>query len=114
LRGTQIALQESESRSEELLEEIRQRSTSSILVDSQICPLVTWLEDVGGLAKEHQLMEDPSICVPRVVDLQAEVDPVVRPGSMMQQAYTGDDTSMQGHTVMSDSSQRHTEICSQI
>jgi hypothetical protein len=36
LRGTQIALQESESRSEELLEEIRQRSTTSILVESQI------------------------------------------------------------------------------
>jgi hypothetical protein len=70
LRGTQTTLQESESRSEELLEEIRQRSTSSILVDTQICPSVTWLEDVGGLAEEHQLMEDTSICVPRVVDLQ--------------------------------------------
>jgi hypothetical protein len=114
LRGTQTTLQESESRSEELLEEIRQRSTSSILVDSQICPSVTWLEDVGGLAEEHQLMEDTSICVPRVVDLQVEVDPVVRPGSMMQQQYTGDDMSMQGHTVMSDSSQRHAETCSQI
>jgi hypothetical protein len=96
LRGTQTTLQESESRSEELLEEIRQRSTSSILVDSQICPSVTWLEDVGGLAEEHQLMEDTSICVPRVVDLQVEVDPVVHPGSMMQQEYTGDDMSMQG------------------
>jgi hypothetical protein len=32
LKGTQVALQESESRSEELLEEIRQRSTTSILV----------------------------------------------------------------------------------
>jgi hypothetical protein len=111
LRGTQTTLQESESRSEELLEEIRQRSISSILVDSQICPLVTWLEDVGGLAEEHRLMEDTSIWV---VDLQVEVDPVGRPGSMMQLEHTRDDMSMQGHTVMSDSSQRHAEICSQI
>jgi len=35
LRGTQIALQESEARSEELLEEIHQRSTTSILVESR-------------------------------------------------------------------------------
>jgi hypothetical protein len=63
-------------------------------VDSQVCPSVTWLEDVGGLAEEHQWMEDPSICVPRVVDLQTEVDPVVCPGSMMQHEYTGDDMSM--------------------
>jgi hypothetical protein len=55
-------------------------------------------------------MEDTSICVPRVVDLQVEVDPVVRPGSMMQHEYTGDDMSMQEHTVMSDSSQRHAEM----
>jgi hypothetical protein len=34
LRGTQTTLQESESRSEELLEEIRRRSTTSILVES--------------------------------------------------------------------------------
>jgi len=59
-------------------------------------------------------MEDTSICVPRVVDLPVEVDSVVRPGSMMQQQYTGDDMSMQGHTVMSDSSQRHAETCNQI
>jgi hypothetical protein len=32
----------------------------------------------------------------------------------MQQEYTGDDMSMQGHTVTSDSSQRHAEICSRI
>jgi hypothetical protein len=37
LRGTQTTLQESESRSDELLEEIRQRSTSSVLADTQIC-----------------------------------------------------------------------------
>jgi hypothetical protein len=38
LRGTQMALQELESISEDLLEEIRQRSTASILVESQIYP----------------------------------------------------------------------------
>jgi hypothetical protein len=58
LRGTQTTLQESESRLEELPEEIRQRSTSSILVDTQICQSVTLLEDVGGLVEEHQLMEE--------------------------------------------------------
>jgi hypothetical protein len=94
LRGTQTTLQESESRSEELLEEIRQRSTSSIPVDSQICPSLTWLEDVGGLAEEHQLMEDTFICITRVVDLQVKFDPIVRPGSMMQHEYTRDDMSM--------------------
>jgi hypothetical protein len=100
------------------------------------------LEDVGGLAEEHQLMEeheeypgslmsmerydpetqrdvhvsqelpstrifetvqhshthgdsrargsyeDTSICVPGLVDLHVEVDPVVHPGSMMLQEYT--------------------------
>jgi hypothetical protein len=34
LRGTQTALQESESKSDESLEEIRQRSASSVLVDT--------------------------------------------------------------------------------
>jgi hypothetical protein len=58
LRGTQTTLQESESRSKELREEIRQRSTTSILVESQIYPSVTLLGDVGGLAEEHQLMEE--------------------------------------------------------
>jgi hypothetical protein len=112
LRGTQTALQESESISEEPPEEICQISTSSIFVDTQICQSVTLPEDVGGLAKEHQLIEDTSIWVPRVVDLQVKVDPIVRPGSMVQQEYTGDDMSMSEHTVMSDSSQRHVEICS--
>jgi hypothetical protein len=102
--GTQTSLQESESRSEEPPEEICQRSTSSIFVDTQICQSVTLPKDVGGLAEEHQLIEETSIWVPRVVDLQVEVDPVVRPGSMVQQEYTEDDTSMSGHTVMSDSS----------
>jgi hypothetical protein len=168
LKGTQTTLQESESRSEELLEEIRQRSTTSILVESQIYPSATLLEDVGGLAEEHQLMEeheeypgslmsmerydpetqedvhvsqelpstrifetvehshthgdsrargsyeDTSICVPGLVDLHVEVDPVVHPGSMMLQEYTGDYMSMQEHTVVSDSSQRHAEVYSGI
>jgi hypothetical protein len=46
----------------------------------------------------------------RVVDLHVEVDPAVRPGSMMQHESTGDDMSMPEHTVMSDSSQRHAEM----
>jgi hypothetical protein len=168
LEGTQTTLQESESRSEELLEEIRQRSTTSISAESQIYPSATLREDVGGLAVEHQLREeheeypgslmsmerydpeihedvhrsqgppftrgvetvehththgdsrargsyeDTSICVPGLVDLHVEDDPVVHPGSMMLQVYTGDHMSMQGHTVMSGSSQRHTELYSGI
>jgi hypothetical protein len=110
LRGTQTALQESESRSDESLEEIRQRSTSSVLVDTQMYQSVTLIEDVGDLAEEHQLMEDTSIGVPREVDLHIEVDPAVRPGSVMQHESTGDDMSMPEHTVMSDNSQRHAEM----
>jgi hypothetical protein len=53
LRGTQTTLQESESRSDESLEEIRQRSTSSILVDTQMYQSVMLIEDVGDLAEEH-------------------------------------------------------------
>jgi hypothetical protein len=44
------------------------------------------------------------------VDLHIEVDPAVRPGSVMQHESTGDDMSMPEHTVMSDSSQRHAEM----
>jgi hypothetical protein len=89
LRGTQTTLQESESRSDELLEEIRQRSTSSILVDTLIYPSVTWLEDVGGLEEEHQLMGDTSICVLGVVDLHIGIDPAVHPRSVMQHEFAG-------------------------
>jgi hypothetical protein len=110
LRGTQTALQESESRTDESLEEIHQRSTSSVLVDTQMYQSVTLIEDVDDLAEEHQLMEDTSICVLGVVDLHIEVDPAVRPGSVMQHESTGDDMSMSEHTVMSDSSQRHAEM----
>jgi hypothetical protein len=46
----------------------------------------------------------------REVDLHVEVDPAVRPGSMMQHESMGDDMSMSEHTVMSDSSQRHAEM----
>jgi hypothetical protein len=81
-------------------------------VDTQISQSVTLIEDVGDLAKEHQLMEDTSIGVPREVDLPIEVDPVLHPGYRMQQQYTEDDVSMQGHRVRSDSSQRHAEIYS--
>jgi hypothetical protein len=114
LRGTQTTLQESESRSDELLEEIHQRSTSSILVDTLIYPSITWLEGDGGLAEEHQLMEDTSICVMRSVDLHVEVDPSVHPGSMMQHESTGDDVGRPKNTVMNDSFQRHAEMYDEI
>jgi hypothetical protein len=110
LRGTQTALQESESISDGSLEEIRQRSTSSVLVDSQMYQSVTLTEDVDDLAEEHQLMGDTSICVLGVVDLHIEIDPAVRPGSVMQHEFAGDDMSMPEHTMMSDSSQRDVEV----
>jgi hypothetical protein len=53
LRGTQTALQESESRIDESLEEIHQRSTSSVLVDTQMYQPVMLTEDVDDLAEEH-------------------------------------------------------------
>jgi hypothetical protein len=51
-------LQESKSKLEDLFEETRQRSTTSISAESQIYPSATLLEDIGGLAMEHQLMEE--------------------------------------------------------
>jgi hypothetical protein len=110
LRGTQTALQESESRSYESLEEICQRSTSSILVDTQIYHSVTLLGDVDDLPEEHQMMDDTSICLPRAVGLHVEVGPAVCPGSMRQHESTRDDMGMSEHTVMNDSSQRHDEM----
>jgi hypothetical protein len=104
-------------------------------VESQIYPSASLLEDAGGLAEElpstrifetfeHSHMhgnsrargsyEDTSICVPGLNDLRVEVDPVVHLGSMLRQEYTGDYMSMQEHTVVSDSSQRHAEMCSRI
>jgi hypothetical protein len=109
-RGRWTTLQDSESRSYEYLEEICQRSTSSILVETQTYHSCTLLGDVDDLVEEHPSMEDTSICVSRAVDLHIEVDPVVHPGSVMQHESTGDDMSMPEHTVMSDSSQRHAEM----
>jgi hypothetical protein len=63
LRGTQTALQESESRKDESLEEIEQRSTSSVLVDTKMYQSVTMVEDVDDLVEEHQFMGDTSICL---------------------------------------------------
>jgi hypothetical protein len=83
LRGTQTALRESESRTYEAPEEIHQRSTSFVLVETQMHQLVTLTEDVDDLAEEHQLMGDTSICVLGVVDLHIEIDPAVRLGSVM-------------------------------
>jgi hypothetical protein len=110
LRGTQTALQESESRSNEFLEEIRQRSTSSVLVDTHMYHSVMLIEDVGDLAEEAPLMEDTSTCVLRAVDLHVEVDLAVCLGSMMQHEFAGDDMSMSEHTVMRDSSQSHSKM----
>jgi hypothetical protein len=58
--------------------------------------------------------KDTSICGPGLDDLRVEVDPVVHLVSMLQQEYTGDYMSIQEHTVVSDSSQRHAEMCSEI
>jgi hypothetical protein len=109
LRSPQTTLQESKSRSDESLEEICQRSTSSVLVDTQIYHSVTLLGDVDDLAEEHQMMDDTSISLLRAVGLHVDVDPVVRPGSMRQHESTGD-MGMLENTVMSDSSQRHAEM----
>ena len=72
------------------------------------------IENSHGESRARGSFEDMSTYIPGVFELPVEVDPVVHPGSMMQHEYTGDDMSMQGHTVMSDSSQRHVEICSGI
>jgi hypothetical protein len=52
-KGTQTSLQESESKSEENLEETSQGSTTSISTESKIYTSATSLEDVGGLIEEH-------------------------------------------------------------
>jgi hypothetical protein len=67
-----------------------------------------------GESRARGSYEDTSICVPGVVDLHVEVDPVVHTGPMMLQEYTGDYMSMQEHTVMSDSTQRHAEVYGRI
>jgi hypothetical protein len=55
-------------------------------------------------------MGDTSICVLGVVDLHIENNPAIRPGSVMQHEFAGDDMSTPEHTVMSDSSQIDAEI----
>jgi hypothetical protein len=52
--------------------------------------------------------------VPGLFDIHVEVDPVVHPGYMMMQEDTGACMSIQGHTVMSGSSQGHAEVYSGI
>jgi hypothetical protein len=86
---------------------------------SQGPPFMGSSETVGhtythGDSRARGSYEDTSICVLGLVDLHVEVDPVVHPGSMMLQEYTGDYMSMQGHTMMSGSSQRHVEVYSGI
>jgi hypothetical protein len=110
LGGTQTTPQESESRLDESLEEIRQRFISSVLVDTQIYHSVTLLGDVDVLVGENQMMDDTSIFLLRVVGLHVEVDPAIRPGSMRQHESMGGDMGMLEHTMMSDSSQRHVEM----
>jgi hypothetical protein len=67
-----------------------------------------------GDSRARGSYEDTSICVPGLVDLHVEDDRVVHLGSRMLQVYTGYHMSMQGHTVMSGNSQRHTELYSGI
>ena len=67
-----------------------------------------------GDSRARGSFEDTSTCVPGAVDLHVEVDPIVHPGSMMLQEYTGDYMSMQEHTMVSDSSQRHAKVYNQI
>jgi hypothetical protein len=110
LRGTQATLQESESISDGSLEEIRQRSTSSVLVDNQMYQSVTLTEDVVDLVEEHQSMGDTSIFVLGVVDLHIDIDLAVCLGYVMQHEFAGDDMSIPEHTMMSDSSQRDVEV----
>jgi hypothetical protein len=110
LEGTHTTLQVSESRLDELLEETGQRYTISILVESQICSLVTLLEDIR-VSQEPPFMgisetidhththedsiargnyEDAFVCVPGLVDIHTEVDSTVNLGHMMmREMYSG-------------------------
>jgi hypothetical protein len=110
LEGTQTTLQESESRLDELLEETGQRYTISISTESQICSLVTLLEDIWvsqgppfmgssetiGHTHTHEdsrargSYEDAFICVLGLVDIHTEVDPkVYLRHMMMREMYSG-------------------------
>ena len=63
-----------------------------------------------GDSRAQGSYEDTSICVPGMVDLHVEVDPVVHPGPIMLQEYTRDYMGMQEFTMVSDSTQRHAEV----
>jgi hypothetical protein len=64
-----------------------------------------------GDSRARGSYEDTSICVPGLVDLHVEDDPVVHPCSRMLQVYTRDHMSMQGHTVMSTSNSCTSNMC---
>jgi hypothetical protein len=63
-----------------------------------------------GDSRARGSYEDTSICVLGAVDLPIDVDPVVHPGSMMLQEYTGDYMSMQEYTGDYMSMQEHTVV----
>jgi hypothetical protein len=67
-----------------------------------------------GDPRDRGNSKDTYIYVIGLVDLHVEDDPVVHPGSMMLQVYIGDHMSMQGNTVMSGSSHRHTKVYNRI
>jgi hypothetical protein len=102
LKVTQTILQESEFRSEELLEEIRQRSTTTILVESQIYLSVTLLADVGGLAEEDQLMEEHeeypgSLMSMESYDSEAQELPSARIFEIVEHSHTPRDFGARGN-----------------
>jgi hypothetical protein len=98
LEGTHTTLQESESISEELLEEIRQRSTTSILVESQIYPSATLLEDVGGVAEGPPL---PMMSMERLIETRMS----------MCHTHTHEDSE---HSHTHGESRGHFHLCSRI
>jgi len=94
-------------------------STEIYESEAQELPSTRILETVKhshmhGDSRARGCFEDTSICAQRAVDLLVEVDAIVHPRSMMQQESTGDDTSMQENTMVSDSSQRHAKMYSGI
>jgi hypothetical protein len=72
--------------------------TQEVVHRSQGPPFTRGVETVGqththGDSIARGSYEDNSICVPGLVDLHVEDDPVVHLGSMMLQVYTGDHMS---------------------
>jgi hypothetical protein len=66
---------------------------------SQGPPFTRGVETIGhththGDSRARGSYEDTSICVPGLVDLHVEDDPIVHPGSVMLQVYTRDHMSM--------------------